>query len=78
MIDIVFDKVQKSDFAKFKNLKELRTAVNQHVRTIEASGLSAAWKRKLIRVYWIICATFPVSILACHSVASARLRLISA
>lgn len=50
MIDIVFDKIQKSDFAKFKNIDELRFAVNKHVRTIEASELSASWKRKLIRL----------------------------
>ncbi|MCM3786906.1 helix-turn-helix domain-containing protein [Domibacillus indicus] len=50
MINIVFDKIQKSDFAKFKDMDGLRIAVNKHVRTIEASELSAAWKRKLIRL----------------------------
>lgn len=50
MINIILDKIQKTDYAKFKNTIELRTAVNQHVRTIEASKLSAAWKRKLIRL----------------------------
>lgn len=41
MIDRILDKIQKSVYAKFKNINELRTAVNDHVRTIEASGLSA-------------------------------------
>lgn len=50
MIDIVFDKVQKSNYAKFKNIEDMRISVNKHVRTIEASELSAAWKRKLIRL----------------------------
>lgn len=41
MIDSLLDKIQKSVYAKFKNINELRTAVNDHVRTVEAIGLSA-------------------------------------
>jgi len=50
MISIVLDRVDKREYATFKSVAEMRQAVNEHVRKIEASDLSASWKRKLIRL----------------------------
>ncbi len=49
-IGIVFDDVNKEKYATFKKVEDLRAAVNEHVKRIESSDLSKAWKRKLIRL----------------------------
>ncbi|OKL35309.1 hypothetical protein [Domibacillus mangrovi] len=48
-ISIVFDKVNKEEYATFKDLASMREAVNHHIKTILESNLSPAWKNKLVR-----------------------------
>lgn len=47
-IDVVIDKIDKSEYATFQSMKELRDAVNVHVQTIQDSNLRPSTKRKLI------------------------------
>lgn len=48
-ISIVLDKVNKEEYAPFKDITSMREAVNRHVKTILASNLSPSWKSKLVR-----------------------------
>ncbi|OKL35567.1 hypothetical protein [Domibacillus mangrovi] len=48
-ISIVFDKVNKEEYATFKDLASMREAVNHHIKTILDSDLSPSWKNKLVR-----------------------------
>ncbi|MCP3765056.1 hypothetical protein NLX67_22390 [Domibacillus sp. A3M-37] len=48
MISIVIDRVNKEEYATFESVPEMRESVNAHIKTIKASGLKAAWQRKLI------------------------------
>lgn len=50
MISIVLDRVDKRKYATFKNESDMRESVNKHVKTIQESGLSALWQKKLIRL----------------------------
>lgn len=49
-ITVVLDKVNKADYATFKSMREMREAVNAHVKTIEESDLRPNMKRKLVRL----------------------------
>lgn len=48
MINIVLDRVDKRQYATFKDVPAMRSSVNKHIKTIQESGLSDMWKRKLI------------------------------
>lgn len=50
MISIVFDRVDKKEYATFESVGDMRKAVNKHVKTILESGLTDLWKKKLIRL----------------------------
>ncbi|MCI2257264.1 hypothetical protein L2D08_23415 [Domibacillus sp. PGB-M46] len=50
MITIMLDRVDKRNYATFKNIPAMRESVNKHIKTIQESDLSDLWKRKLIRL----------------------------
>lgn len=46
----MLDRVDKRNYATFKNIPAMRESVNKHIKTIQESDLSDLWKRKLIRL----------------------------
>ena len=50
MISIIFDRVDKKEYATFESVADMRKAVNRHVKTILESDLTDLWKKKLIRL----------------------------